>query len=617
MVAAQYQYYTSNAAPTTLSSSLGSSGNPSVASITGLPSSLPYKMLIDWGLTTQEAILVTSAPTGSGPYSLPCTRGFDGTTAQAHSATASVVHGVSADEFNILASQATSITSKRWGADPTGTVDSTAAIQAAWESGLPVYAPAGDYLVNTGGVPLVWQAGLVFFGPFAGTYPGEDTITGVAYLHRAASANVDVIQVPDGTNYGRMQDIAIDGNKANNTSGFGINVEDGASGQETQIIFERVFSHDNPNSNIYLGNNRRANKVQFGVYNYSGSGDGITVCGSDNLIMSNITGSNARAGINLGSTVTQNWASFGSNLNSTTTHVFNNDVYGNLVGIAVPQNATRSMIIGNGVDRNLYQGLTVYNDDCNVISGNAFHSNGQQADNTYAHVDLASGVTAVVLNDNTFGPVDSGVTNLCTTCVNVASWSSSGIITGNIGQADTIAADTHSGLINSQANTPPATRLSNAGMLVQGSGNDIFNLRNSSGTLITKVTNGGTLVHSGGAFQLSGHLISLLSTVPGVANGTYCTGSAITSDSGDMAGIVSATMVASPAAGSLIVVTFHTAFTNTPAMTITPSNIFAAQIAAYVTVTNTGFTISAATTPPAGVDSQSVAWDYVVVGQNA
>jgi hypothetical protein len=96
----QNRFYSSVALPTTLASSLGSSGNPSVNSITGLPSSYPYTVLIDWGLSSQEAISVTSAPTGTGPYALPCTRGIDGTTAQSHAQGAIVVHGVSAEDYN-------------------------------------------------------------------------------------------------------------------------------------------------------------------------------------------------------------------------------------------------------------------------------------------------------------------------------------------------------------------------------------------------------------------------------------------------------------------------------------------------------------------------------------
>ena len=54
-----------------------------------------------------------------------------------------------------------------------------------------------------------------------------------------------------------------------------MNILDGASGQETQIIIERCFFHDNPYSNLYLGHNRRANKVMSSTFNYSGTGDGI------------------------------------------------------------------------------------------------------------------------------------------------------------------------------------------------------------------------------------------------------------------------------------------------------------------------------------------------------
>jgi hypothetical protein len=96
----QNRFYSSVALPTTLAASLGSSGNPSVNSVTGLPSSFPFTVLIDWGLSTQEAISVTSAPTGVGPFTLPCTRGIDGTVAQSHSQNAIVVHGVSAEDYN-------------------------------------------------------------------------------------------------------------------------------------------------------------------------------------------------------------------------------------------------------------------------------------------------------------------------------------------------------------------------------------------------------------------------------------------------------------------------------------------------------------------------------------
>ena len=86
--------------PTTLAATLAATGNPSV---TGLPGTwagvYPYTVLIDWGNSSQEAIAVISAPTGTGPYTLPCIRGVDGTTAVSHSSGAGVVPGVSAQDY--------------------------------------------------------------------------------------------------------------------------------------------------------------------------------------------------------------------------------------------------------------------------------------------------------------------------------------------------------------------------------------------------------------------------------------------------------------------------------------------------------------------------------------
>src|SRR6202042_1946199 len=41
------------------------------------------------------------------------------------------------------------------------------------------------------------------------------------------------------------------------------------------------------------------------------------------------------------------------------------------------------------------------------------------------------------------------------------------------------------------------------GAVIQGSGNDILTLRNSSAALVTKVTQGGSFVHSGGGSQFT------------------------------------------------------------------------------------------------------------------
>ena len=162
-------------------------------------------------------------------------------------------------------------------------------------------------------------------------------------------------------------------------------------------------------ANVYLGHNRRANNVHNGVFNYSAKGDGITVAGSDNTIAGNIFGSNARAGICLGTTATQNWAASSPSNAAAIAHVQNNDIYGNMVGIAVANASSGCMITGNGIDRNTHQGITVYSGSSNALVTNTFHSNGAGKDNAYAHIDVGQNVQMVCISNNNFGPLDAGI----------------------------------------------------------------------------------------------------------------------------------------------------------------------------------------------------------------
>lgn len=95
----QNRYYSSTAQATTLNAAISSSGATTFlidgpASLAGLgyPGSYPFILTIDWGLPTQEAVLVSNVSGSSTPYTVTCTRGVDGTTAQTHSINAPVVH---------------------------------------------------------------------------------------------------------------------------------------------------------------------------------------------------------------------------------------------------------------------------------------------------------------------------------------------------------------------------------------------------------------------------------------------------------------------------------------------------------------------------------------------
>jgi len=385
-----------------------------------------------------------------------------------------------------------------FGALGDGTTNDTAGIQAAvdyaHQIGASVFFPSGVYRLSQ----LVLRAGTILQGVSSGTYPDNNTISGASVLARLANTNKDLLLAPDGANYCRISDLAIDGNRNNNTSGYGLYVADGATAQEAQLVVNRCYFHDNPDSNVYLGKDRRANSITNGVFNYSGHGDGITVAGSDNTIAGSILGSNGRAGICLGTTATQNWAASSPANAANIVYVINNDIYDNLVGIALANDSAGCMVAGNGIDRNKYQGITVYSGGSNSVVTNTLHSNGVAKDNTYAHIDVGARVSQVCVSNNNFGPLDAGFANIASFCLYVAPGATR--VVGDMGAADPTTAHA---LTNVQAGAGAWTSVSYIGAVIQGSGNDILNLRNSAGAVVTKVTEGGSLMHTGGGSQFT------------------------------------------------------------------------------------------------------------------
>jgi parallel beta-helix repeat protein len=378
-----------------------------------------------------------------------------------------------------------------FGAKGDNKTDDTKAIQAAIDQGNKIGAvvlfPEGQYRVSQ----LVLRKGTVLQGVSSGTYPDNNTISGASVLVRIANTNKHLLLAPDGSNYCRISDLAIDGNKNNNTTGYGLCVAD-APGQEAQIVVQRCYFHDNPESNVYLGKGRRANSIQEGVYNYSLKGDGITVAGSDNTIAGCIFGSNARAGICLGTTATQNWAASSPANSAAICHVNDNDIYGNLVGIAVANGSSGCMISGNGVDRNKNQGITVYSGASNSLVTNSLHSNGTAKNNTYAHIDVGPAVIEVCISNNNFTPQDSDVTNKASYCVYVAPGATR--VIGDLGCTDPTASVART---NAQAGAAPGMALSLVGAVIQGAGSDIFTLKNKAGRVVFTVSDSGSVVFSG------------------------------------------------------------------------------------------------------------------------
>lgn len=90
------RYYSAIAQDTTLTSNIVSSATSiAVAATSGFPSSFPYVLALDYNMSTEELVLVTAA----AGLTLTVTRGFNNSTAQAHSTGALVRHVIVAQDL--------------------------------------------------------------------------------------------------------------------------------------------------------------------------------------------------------------------------------------------------------------------------------------------------------------------------------------------------------------------------------------------------------------------------------------------------------------------------------------------------------------------------------------
>lgn len=100
-MATQNRYYSNTATVTTLTSPGGINSGAltiQVGATTGFPTQFPFILRIEPGTVSEEVVLVTSGAGTSGtPYSV--TRGYDGTSARAHSQGVVVKHGFAQIDF--------------------------------------------------------------------------------------------------------------------------------------------------------------------------------------------------------------------------------------------------------------------------------------------------------------------------------------------------------------------------------------------------------------------------------------------------------------------------------------------------------------------------------------
>ena len=189
-----------------------------IGAITGLPTLYPFKLLLEWGTANQEIVIITSAPSGNGPYTFTgVLRGCDGGGPQVtHATGAQVNHGVSASDFYGIAPV---FNVCAYGADPYGEVDSYTAIQAALNAatqsqyGGIVYTPPGVYLTSQ-----ILQIGSNTW--LRGPGKGIATIRAINSMNPTqvgTNQGVSVLQVHNDTSASniRVTGITFDGNQAN------------------------------------------------------------------------------------------------------------------------------------------------------------------------------------------------------------------------------------------------------------------------------------------------------------------------------------------------------------------------------------------------------------------
>jgi hypothetical protein len=284
----------------------------------------------------------------------------------------------------------------RWyGADPaaSGTTNQTA-IHAALAMGNSVVPPF-EFTTRK----ITMPHGRVLVGVNSGTYNNTFASGLVSILKLEASQNTDVIEIPITANRGKIADLQIDGNKANQSSGSGcgINFLADSAQNEAQWTISHVYTHDNRGSGIKVDGWRQAVELYRCISN-SNSEHGIQVIGTDCAVLFPICGENASgAGVVISANVTT---------------LLGGSIYNNQRGVEITSGIKRVTVAEVSIDKNLRQGVIIAS-TCDAISliANKFTSNGRETDNTYGHVDIQTTTGGVTLVANQWSGLEPGVTN--------------------------------------------------------------------------------------------------------------------------------------------------------------------------------------------------------------
>jgi len=222
-------------------------------------------------------------------------------------------------------------------------------------------------------------------------------------------ANTSIFELKDNSDNFRMSDIWLFGNKAENTAGHGVFLNN--TTEVTNWRFTNVIISNFAGDGIRIAKKLYASIFQ-NCYIETNNGDGIHAEERfDNCFIQNCyIYSNGGNGISLYLAVRTHIYENQINLNdnngieldtSYEAEILGNQISQNgLSGIRAYFNSVRNRIIGNLIERNGREGIYGYGGfSDNVIIGNHFHDNSQVADNTYNDIWLRTDGPRYCLNN--------------------------------------------------------------------------------------------------------------------------------------------------------------------------------------------------------------------------
>ena len=276
---------------------------------------------------------------------------------------------------NIAASTVPVVNVKGYGAVGDGVTDDTPAIQTLIDT-VPVptviYFPVGVYIVS--GLKL--KSNMTLRGAGSGGF-GLSSFwdTRCSVLRHKAGSTLPLIgdYATGSLTYSIViEDLQLDGNKANQTTGLhGVQLYDAASGQDPAWTIDRCLIRNCKGDGINQGTFRRGLHV-FNTHIDQCDGHGIQLNATDNAV--------AFCFINRCSGV-------GIDITKSTQHLTSNDVFGCLIGLRTSGGVHAVMVVSCVFDLNMNQGALLAGARTALI-GCRFASNSTSGNGAYAHIDF-------------------------------------------------------------------------------------------------------------------------------------------------------------------------------------------------------------------------------------